>query len=461
MKIASENVKDVMALSPMQESMLFSYLVNKNHEKYIAQVCYRLIGTLKMDMIIKSWELVIHQNDALRTIFRWEKLKEPIQIILKQHLVNIQIIDLRGRRLKNLKSFIKDEMIKDRRDRFDIRKTSYRIKIYWIADKEAYMLLSDFSIIYDGWSNSIMINEFLCNYHNLVDRKVIKFKEKREYKDYISWLKAQSQKKYYKFWSNCLEDYNILQIKRDPEKDFGEKCAAYRFSLSSVMEKKIKNYVAQSQITLASFLYALWALWNFKFEDIIDILFGVTVSGRPSTLEGMESVMGVFINTIPLRVRIDPSMSFYQLASNIHEFMIKAKEYENYPLAKIKSCCKKSRNSKLFNTLIVIQNYPIEKYNNKYVNIELFDSYDHTDFDIVIGVLVWDSINIDIRYDPEMFTNIAIQKIETFFLEIINEITKNKKNETLATLCKIENATDNTDLTKLQQLKELEFNEIF
>ena len=330
MKINSENVKDVLALSPMQESMLFFYLTSSEQEKYVAQICYRLTGKIQIDKFYKSWESVIEDNDILRTVFRWERLKQPIQIVLKKYTVDIQTFDCRERGVENVDSFIEDEMIKDRKERFDITKFSYRIKLYQFSEEEAYMLMSSFSIIYDGWSNSIMLKEFFTNYNQLIDGKMIQHQEKRQYKDYIKWLRAQPQEMYQEFWRNYLAGHkgkkdNFSQL----QKKVGQ-CNSYQFILPNDIERKIKDYLAQTQVTLAALIYSMWALWYYKEESIDDVVFGVTVSGRPAELAGMESVMGVFINTIPLRIKINPSQSLSSLISDIHKNMIQIKRYETH-----------------------------------------------------------------------------------------------------------------------------------
>lgn len=461
MKIVSENVKDVIALSPMQESMLFIYLTDIEHEKYIAQCCYKFTGDIDLNYFMESWKSVVNNNDVLRTVFRWERLKQPIQIVLKEFYPDIEVIDLEHEKIDSMENKIISEMEQERKRKFDISEVCYRIKLYKVSNYEIYMLISSFAIIYDGWSNSIMLREFIDTYNNLYDGVIEQYKKRRSYKEFIIWMKKQNEEKYKEFWTNNLNGYHsnyMLSQNDTEEKKSDSKCKSFQFKIPKELEQELKVYFNEEKVTLADLVYTLWGLWLYKSERIKDIAFGVIVSGRPVELEGIDNVMGVFINTVLLRIQIDKYVTFHDLIVYVHSFMITLKEYENYSLAKIKSCSSGGGSDSLFNTIVVLQNYPIDSSSCGHLNFELFQSYDHTDFKIAVGVLVWKDILFDIRYSDSVEKEELIE-FKEFALEMLKKIGKKELNELQLSSLIEENSFESDEF--LNDLKEMElFDEI-
>ena len=205
-------------------------------------------------------------------------------------------------------------MENERKKKFDISENCYRIKLYKVSNHEVYMLSSSFAIIYDGWSHSIMLREFMDVYNNLCDGVVKQYNKRRSYKDFVRWLKEQSEDKYKEFWTNQLKDYrteySILQ--NQVESKQVDECKCFQFKVPKEVEQAIKVYFSDEKLTLADLVYSIWGLWLYKNEYIKDIVFGITVSGRPIELEGIDDVMGVFINTVPLRIIMDRYNTFHK-----------------------------------------------------------------------------------------------------------------------------------------------------
>lgn len=308
-----------------------------------------------------------------------------------------------------------------------------------------------------------MLREFLEIYNRLILGSSIAIKEKRQFVDYIVWLKKQSQDMDEKFWRDYLGDLNFPNIRNNifKEKRAVGQCQSLQFKMPKAMECKVKEFIVKSQVTLASVIYAIWALWIYKSKGIRDVVFGITVSGRPAELTGIEEAMGVFINTVPLRIKISPVQSFYSLARKIHEFMIRMKEYENYPLSKIKACSGIAGDKELFDTIVVMQNYPINKNVSEALDIDIYKSYDYTDFKVVMGVLVWESVLFDIRYCPDIIKKKHVQEIQRFTLSILQKISANQAENTIESFCESILDKKVTIIEELKQLKEIDIDEIF
>ncbi|MCP4151690.1 MAG: hypothetical protein GY757_28360, partial [bacterium] len=168
-KLAKKNIRDIVALTPMQEGMLYSYLLSPESD-YFEQISLGISGAIEPVIFEESWNIVTAANEMLRTLFRWENVQKPVQITLKAHRVHMEYRDLtlesgdNPGRSENEKELVREIMARDREKHFDLREVPFRVTLCKIAAKKYYIIISNHHIIYDGWSNGIILKEFFRTY---------------------------------------------------------------------------------------------------------------------------------------------------------------------------------------------------------------------------------------------------------------------------------------------------------
>jgi hypothetical protein len=219
-KPASKNIEDIIALTPMQQGMLFLYLKDPKSDKNFEQLYLEISGKIDIACFRKAWDFVIHNNEMLRTVFRWEKTNEPLQIILKQHHLNLEYFDFSSRNKNEKKKLLKDIRAKDRAEKFDLHQVAFRVTLCKIEKEKYGMLISNHHILYDGWSNGIILKEFFIAYNDLRHNRVPVKPVKGRFKDFIHWMQSQDtddiKKKQEKFWKDYLEGFEVRGRRPQP-----------------------------------------------------------------------------------------------------------------------------------------------------------------------------------------------------------------------------------------------------
>ena len=472
-KIDSKNVEDIWYLSAMQEGMLFHYINEKNSEKYFAQICYRLSGNLDKDILVVAWQSVVNNNEMLRTIFRWKHLERPIQIILKKYPVPFYEYEFCCTEEVLIEKRMKELVEADRRDKIDITIEPFRIKLYKFPQDKWFMVVSSYNIIYDGWSNGIILKELIEAYEILYDRRHLNNKQKAKFKEFIKWQLEKDTKLEIEYWKknlSKLKSNNLLNNTSCSNSQL-EKCENYSCVFSLEDETLINNFTRKRKITLATLIYTSWAILLHKYSVCEEVIFGVTVSGRPPEINGIDDVVGLYINTIPIRLKLKFDTKICDLIDQVNSLLIDGKEHQYTSIVNIMSAAKIKSIKDLFQSVIVVQNYPLNRLlfeNNKNLNIELYSKFDMTDFPITLGLTIFNGIEIDVRYHSNMFSQIDIENIVNSLRIIINEIitSNDEKNISQIVLVDYEKKNQvlnniNANKQKLYCLKEVDFDEVF
>lgn len=300
-----------MSLTPMQEGMFFDYLGSPGSSRYFEQLSLTLLGEIDRQAIEAAWNVVIETNEMLRAVYRWEKIKEPVQVILKTHPVDLRYYDLSGQDIHDQEKLLEKIKKADRAEAFDLRRVPFRVTLCQTAKNKAEMIISNHHILYDGWSNSIILKELLNAYDDILAHGQSPKINKSKFKDFLRWLQTRGNKdEQEKFWKHYLlrdSDKKIdidkpgkFQVRR--KKRESQSVSQYFFPFPGELNEKLLSFVKQHKITLSTLLTGGWGLLLREYNGVEDIIFNTTVSGRRAKIKGIEDMVGMFINTLPLRI---------------------------------------------------------------------------------------------------------------------------------------------------------------
>ncbi len=436
--IDKNNIENILSLSPVQEGILFHYLLNEKSSYYLEQLRLRVEGEVNTEVFQRAWDAVVNANEMLRTVFRWNNLTNPVQIILKKNETRISFFDLteyvdKEERLDKI-------IAEDRNDFFDLTEVPFSVALCKLTEKSYNIIITHHHILYDGWSTGIILRDFFNAYKCLADNKEIRLNNKQKYHEYIKWLRADNKKIQQDFWGEYLRNYSsksILDRKAINETEGEKKVTGHFFSLPEELTEKIYDFARINNITAASLLYSAWGVLLFNYCNDEDIAFGTTTAVRPADIKNIENTVGLFINTIPLRIKATSEENVLSYIKNVSCSLQERKEYEATPLVDIKKYSELHREEELFQSIFVIENYPIDQSlmsDDNPLRIKEYSSFEKTNYDLTIIVnLSQSAMDIKLLYNCELYDTKTIQNLVGHYEVILRELIE-KSDCTLGSL---------------------------
>jgi amino acid adenylation domain-containing protein/non-ribosomal peptide synthase protein (TIGR01720 family) len=355
-------VEDVYPLSPLQEGLLFHTLYDASPGVYLGQVLARLEGALDEQALEESCRRLIARHPILRTSFHWRGPSRPLQVVHGAVDVEISRQDWRllppGEREERRRELLRA----DRERGFDLsRAPLMRWVLVRAADEESYLLWSHHHLLLDGWSFSALTGELLVTYATLRRGEQPDLPRRRPYRDYIAWIESQEMAAMEEYWRRALAGWEPVPLPLVQEGGRGPREVATRaVRLSPRATAALQTGARRHQLTISTLAQGAWGLLLGRYSGRDDVMFGATVSGRSMDLAGIESMVGLFINTLPVRLPAVEGRPILSWLQELQKAQSELRQYEHSPLVRIQEWSRAPRGQVLFESLLVVENYPLD-----------------------------------------------------------------------------------------------------
>ncbi len=424
------NIKDIYPLSSMQEGMLYHALLDEESEAYHEVVVLTVKGELDINMMEISFNKLIKRHDILRTIFDNKNFNKNMQVVFEERKAKIDYID-KSNELIDEQIYLQRLIAEDKKNKFKLNKDILiRLKVVRTQNDIYKLILSNHHIILDGWCLSILISELFKIYNQLKFGQDAMLKEVSSYSNYIKWIKNKNEEEAENYWENYLLDYNEVAkvpFENEDKKD-GYKNSEINYILDESISSKLEKIARDNKVTINNIIQSLWAILLQKYNNSNDIVFGYVVSGRNAEVTGIENMLGLFINTIPLRVKLADNFTFKDLLENINKSYKESNEYDYYPLGKIQQLSEVK--DRLINNIMIFENYPIEnesKYDKKEkLEILSLDGFEETNYDFNIMVAYKGVIGLKFQFNEFIYSKENVEKIKNHFINLINTVIQDE-----------------------------------
>ncbi|MCP5104054.1 MAG: amino acid adenylation domain-containing protein, partial [bacterium] len=258
---------------------------------------------------------------------------------------------------------------------------------------------------------------------------------KTKFNEFIKWIQNRDLNKEEIFWGEYLKGIGAqpeLSVKRKGKRTGSVE--NHQITFSAEMKAGLENFGKKYKVTLSSLLYAAWGLLLQKYNDCGDVIFGATVSGRNSQLKGIEDMVGLFINTLPLRVRLETfsNETILEFLCMINKGLPAWEAYETSSLVNLKEYTRLNTKEELFDSVFVIENYPLDIRNLRGGGTLAVGSYsmvERTHYDLTVAVKTSDAIEINFMCLKNAFDKDIIGQIARHFTRIIQDILENPEKE--------------------------------
>lgn len=461
--MGSNNIESIYALSPMQEGMLYHKILNEDSTQYFIRYNIKMTGSLNHSLLRESLDLLAERYEILRTAFVIPKKGDkPLQLILKDRRLELKIIDLTDRDQRNQEECIETIKLNDLTRGFDLMKDSLlRMTLIKRSETEAIALWSLHHIILDGWCCSSVLNYFLNTYKELIEgvqKSELKKKIHHEkssiasYSEYIKWLDRQDQKTALNYWAQMLNGYTgITEItpvietdQTNTEMERMTKSTDYQFT------EKVLKLAKQCGVTVNTVLESALGILLQRYTQKDDVVFGKVVSGRNADIMGIDQMVGLFINTIPVRISTEPEMTFIKLLEIMHNQAVESSVFEYCSLADIQS--QSSTGNDLIKILFVYENYYVDENeitkNEKEIShglkVKIQEAREQTNYPLNISVSLEQTFDLDIIYNAQIFDKTDVELILNRYYYLLSQLV----------------SSPDMDLSKLELLDQQEKNQI-
>ncbi len=436
MKLRKELVENILSMSSTQEGMLYQYLKKPHAGLYYEQITYFLHGKIEILDFIKSWQLVIQKNAALRTIFKWEKLSKPVQVILKKIQLPYVIYDLTGEQEEWQRQFISQKNRETKVKGFDLETGPlFQITLYLLSEDTFAITNNNHHIILDGWSNSLILCQFLKIYTNFRNHDICYIDSYENMSVYLKWLKAKDSKEEKDYWQRYLldcpitEDFHAFHLRKKPKTSEQSECECRSYEFSESQQEEIQLFVKENGMTSGCLFASIWGIILNLYADVDDVVFGVTVSGRAGKEEAIQKVVGVLMNTLPFRLKIEMTDQVIKILKNAQHDFNTMQSYDSTPLTEIQSYAGVPADKALFNTLIVVENYPVEMIKGAALEIDSIEGYSHTGYDILVAVNYFHKKTVNFIYNPAKLKGVFIERLVEMFIQCLEWVLYNSSRE--------------------------------
>jgi amino acid adenylation domain-containing protein len=415
-----KNIEDIYPLSPMQQGMLFHTLYAPQSGVYFEQLSCTLQGDLDIPAFHRAWQRVVDRHPILRTCFVWEDLDEPLQIVRQQAQLPWEQHDWRecppDKQQERLEVFLQA----DRERGFELSQAPLlRLALIRVSENTYHCIWSFHHALLDGWSTPLLLKEVFAFYEASRRGKDLHLERSRPYRDYIAWLQRQDSAKAEAFWRKTLEGFTaptFLGESPTPDSALGQGSQAeQRVQLSVAATTALFSFARQHQLTVNTLVQGAWALLLSRYSGEDDVVFGATVSGRPAALAGVESMLGLFINTLPVRVQVSPEDTLLPWLRKLQAQQAEIRQYEYSPLTQIQRWSTVPRGLPLFESILVFENYPIDtalQVQGHSLAVHQVRSFERTNYPLTVAVATpRQELQIRIGYDSRRFDTATITRM--------------------------------------------------
>ncbi len=410
-----DQVQDMYYLSPMQEGMLFHTLHHQEKGFYVEQMDMNVKGTLRHDLLEKSMNIIVERYDIFRTVFLHEKVKRPVQVVLKNRPFQLDVVDIQdlseSEQLERIDRFKQKDQLRG----FDLSKDLLmRASVFQTGPSSYRWIWSYHHILLDGWCFGLVVQELFAIYHALLHDIPYRLEPVKPYKEYIQWLEKQDKQASLEYWTQSLAGFEGQSTFKEQRKQTNEhELGEIEWAMSKEETAALSELALQQNATLSSALQSAWSILLSRYQRSNDVLFGTVVSGRPADLAGVDRMVGLFINVIPRRIQLTDQMTFRSLLSETQQQSLAAEPHQYIPIYDIQA---KAGQQQLIDHIVVFENVPAAKKDEQEsllgFTVEDMNVYEKSNYDLNLLASPGEQLQLKLAFNQRAFDPAFVRKLK-------------------------------------------------
>ncbi len=360
-RMSRRNVEDIYRLSPVQQGMLFHTLLAPGTGVYFEQFALRYDEGFDAPLFEEAWRRALARHPVLRTAFVWEDLEEPLQVVHREVELPVERLDWRALPPDEQEERFAAYLAEDRRRGFRLDQPPLlRLAVVRVGEAQYRAVWSYHHLLLDGWSAGLLMREVFALFRGLAAGVPPALPERRPFREYIAWLRRQDLGEAREYWRRHLagfRDPTPLAIDRPAAAGEDRGYELLVRPLPAATTARLKAFAQSHRLTFNTLVQGAWALVLARYAGRDDVLFGVTLAGRPPALAGVDTMLGCFINTLPFRVRLDPDAPVLAWLEALQADQTELRRFEHSPLVEVQAAAEVARDRELFESILVFESF--------------------------------------------------------------------------------------------------------
>ncbi|WP_324738413.1 amino acid adenylation domain-containing protein [Mycobacterium sp. 5-140-3-2] len=411
-------VADILPLTPLQQGLLFhaSFAQDPGDDVYAVQLGITVTGALDSHRLHEAVHTVVNRHPNLAARF-CPQFGEPVQVIPADPVMAWRYIQL-GPEDPDPEQRVEELCAAERAAVSDLaNRPAFRAALIRTADNRYRFVLTNHHIVMDGWSLPILLREILANYYG------DQLPAPATYRSYLTWLAGQDRAAAQAAWREVLDGFDAPTLVGPAGRMRLGRRAVESYRLSAETTRALGELARSCHTTVNTVLQAGWAQLLMRLTGHHDVAFGTAVSGRPADLAGAESMVGLLINTVPVRANIDAETTVADVLDQLQQHHNDTLEHEHLALSEIHRV---TGHDALFDTLFLYENYPIDTsvplgFHELAITDVTNREYNH--YPLSVMALPGRELGLRVEYDTDVFDAAGIEKMTERFQRVLSEMT--------------------------------------
>ncbi len=435
--IVNDNIKTIFGLSPLQEGLLFHKNFAPNSDIYIVQIMMTVNGNVNDALFKEVVQKIFQHTDVLRTGFSSEQ--ESFQFILNQLALDYKFINLEGVNETNKQQLIEEFLLTDRLKNFSLENPPLiRFNLLRLEKEKFIFIISYHHILLDGWSINQILKEIVNGYLFVKNKKPFSPTKFSSYETYINHVKTKilnNQENDEVYWKDLLKNYVNTKIfdsqlnSTDMAPYLLSEYGSSSVTLPSKLVENLRFFCKKNKITLNTLFQAVWGLLLAYYSGKNDVVFGITLFPVHDDYFALHNTLGLFINTLPARIKIEPSKNILDYMQQVQNQTIETIQHGNYSIAQIKKWCGILGRQDLFENIFILENYPLPNFNQNQKDffVEEIEFFEKIHYSLITKVIIKEAITISLDYQKNKFADEFVKQMLMHYYSIIMEAIKENR----------------------------------
>ncbi|WP_051838452.1 amino acid adenylation domain-containing protein [Streptomyces sp. NRRL WC-3742] len=418
-------VEDILPLSPLQEGMLFQALYDQDGpDLYVHQLLLDLEGPLDTRALRLAARTLLERHANLRVGFRSDRVSKPVQLVHRKVNVPWEQIDLSSLDAERQEAELARLADEDQARPFDLtRPPLMRFTVFRLAPERFRLMLTKHHILMDGWSVPVLIRELFELYGSRGDASVLR--PVTPYRDYLTWLAGQDADAAEQAWRQALAGIDEpTQVAPAHRGRAMVRPGWLRQEVPTEVTAALQSLARSHGLTVNTVVQGVWGLLLSALTGREDVVFGAIVSGRPPEIPEVDTMVGLFINTLPVRVRLRAGDSLLGALTRLQAEQSELLAHQHVSLTDVQQL---AGHNELFDTTLVYQNYPVDPTTEHLeVNGVRFSGVDgrdgaHYPLNLAAG-LMGEDLHLRLCYAPDLFDEDAARAVVDRLLRLLTAV---------------------------------------
>jgi amino acid adenylation domain-containing protein/non-ribosomal peptide synthase protein (TIGR01720 family) len=412
-------VEDIYPMTPTQSGLLFDSLMAPEAGVYQVQFTLTVDGVTDPVALGAAWQRVVDRVPILRTAAVWQGLEQPLQIVYRHVRLPVVHIDFRSVPQASRPDELRRVLDEDWAAGIDPATAPLtRIVIVRSTDTTVQVIWTMHHLLLDGWSAFQLLADVLASYRGQP------ITTRPPFRDYVEWLLDQDESPAEDYWRGILAGLSAstrLPYDRSPAPNYRPRTtASVDRGLPVELSRRVGESAKRNQLTINTMVQGAWAILLSRYSGEPDVCFGATASGRPAELAGSDTIAGIFINTLPVRVTVDSAREIMPWLRDLQDEQARARDFESVPLARTQAWSELPSGVNLFDSIVVFESYPIDRSTDGGPRLLAAEGKEVIGYPLTLIVYPGAELSFVLRYDAALFDAETVGRIADQLVELLS-----------------------------------------